>query len=83
MRMKHDPVRSGKRAALNVSVDSGIVQHARTLGINMSQVVEAALRDASREAEARKWRQDNAEWIAAHNRWIEGNGIPLDGLPPL
>ncbi|WNO53837.1 type II toxin-antitoxin system CcdA family antitoxin [Stakelama saccharophila] len=69
---------SGKRKAVNLSLDTGVVQAAREAGLNLSQVCEAALRDASKKERERKWREDNREWAEAHNAWIEKNGLPLE-----
>lgn len=76
--MKHDPIRSGKRKPVNVSIDTGIVAHARANGINLSQVSEAAIRDAARAESDRRWKEENREWVAAHNKWVEENGLPLE-----
>ena len=76
--MKHDPIASGKRKPLNVSVDTGIVDLAREAGLNLSQVCEAAISQAARKARDEKWKEDNREWIAAHNDWVEQNGLPLE-----
>ncbi|VVS96134.1 Antitoxin CcdA [Sphingomonas sp. EC-HK361] len=78
--MKHGSMSSGKRKPVNVSLDTGIVQAARAVGINLSQVSEAALREATRAAQTQRWKEENRERIEAHNRWIEENGIPLAGL---
>jgi len=78
MRMKHDAIKSGKRKAVNLSLDTGIVDAAREVGLNLSQVCEAALREASREERERRWREDNREWSDSVNRWIEKNGLPLE-----
>lgn len=80
MRMKHDPIASGKRKPVNLSIDTGIVAAAREAGINLSQISEAAIRAAAQAERDRVWKEDNREWIEAHNRWIEENGIPLSSL---
>ncbi|MDQ0248661.1 antitoxin CcdA [Sphingomonas kyeonggiensis] len=76
--MKHDALSSGKRKAVNLSLDTGVVAAAREVGINLSQICEAALRDAAKAERNRKWTEENREWIDAHNRWVEENGLPLE-----
>ena len=78
--MKHDPILSGKRKAVNVSLDTGIVAAARQAGVNLSQVSEDALRRAVKAEEERRWKEENREWIENYNRWIEENGLPLGDL---
>ena len=78
MRLKHDPVASGKRKSVNLSLDTGVVGAARKVGVNLSQVSEAAIRKAARSAEDATWKEENREWIAAHRRWVEENELPLE-----
>jgi antitoxin CcdA len=77
-RMKHDPIASGKRKSVNLSLDTGIVAMAREVGINLSQVSEAAIREATRKAKAARWQEENATAIQGWNRWYEENGNPLE-----
>lgn len=76
--MKHDPIGTGKRKAVNLSLDTGVVAVARGAGVNLSQVSEAALRVAAKVALDARWREENREWIAAHRRWVEENELPLE-----
>jgi antitoxin CcdA len=73
-----DDMTSGKRKPVNLSLDTGVVAAAREAGINLSQACEAALREAARVEQDRKWREDNRQWAEAHNRWVEANGLPLE-----
>ena len=77
MRMKHDSIASGKRKPVNLSLDTGVVSAARNAGLNLSQVCEAAIRDATSKEIARRWQEDNRERIEAWNAWIDENGLPL------
>ena len=76
--MKHDPIVSGKRKPLNVSVDTGVVAAAREAGINLSQACEAALRQAAKVERDRRWREEHRDWAESVNRWVEENGLPLE-----
>lgn len=78
MRMKHDAIASGKRKSVNLSIDTGVVAAAREAGLNLSQISEAALRDAARKAANAKWQEENRAWIEANNAWVEKNGLPLE-----
>jgi antitoxin CcdA len=75
--MKHDSIGSGKRKPVNLSLDTGVVEAARGVGLNLSQVCEAALRQASKKELERRWQEENREAIEAWNVWIEENGLPL------
>lgn len=77
MRMKPDSIRSGKRKPVNLSLDTGVVEAAREVGINLSQACEAALRDATKAERERRWQEENREAIEASNAWVEKHGLPL------
>ena len=77
MCMKHDPIASGKRKSVNLSLDTGVVDAAREAGINLSKACEAALREAAKVERDRRWKEDNREWAESVNRWVEENGLPL------
>ena len=68
---------SGKRA-INLSLSSDVLDAAKHLAINISQVCDSHLREMVRREQARKWRVDHAEFIAAYNATIEAEGLPLD-----
>ena len=76
--MKHDPIASGKRKAVNVSIDTGVVAAAREVGLNLSQVCEAAIRQATKTEQDRRWQEENRAWAEACNKWVEENGLPLE-----
>jgi antitoxin CcdA len=76
--MRHDPIASGKRKSVNMSIDTGIVAAAREAGVNLSQVSEAAIRAATKAERDRKWKEDNRDWADSVNRWVEENGLPLE-----
>jgi antitoxin CcdA len=78
--MKHDSIRSGKRKPVNLSLDTGVVESARSLGINLSQTCEAALRDATTAERNRQWKEENREAMESWNRWLDQNGLPYAGL---
>jgi len=76
--MKHDPIASGKRKPVNLSIDTGVVAAARDAGINLSQVSEAAIRDAAKKERDRLWKEQNRAAIEANNAWVEQHGLPLE-----
>ena len=46
--------------------------------VNLSQVSEAAIRDAAKKERDRLWKEENREWAESVNRWVEQNGLPLE-----
>lgn len=61
----------------SLALDAAALDAARELGLNVSAVAEAALREAVREARRRRWLEENAEAFAAQARWHSENGHPL------
>ena len=67
----------GKRA-INLSLSSDVLEAAKDLQINISQVCDDYLRGLVRLEQERKWRADHADFIAAYNATVEDEGLPLD-----
>lgn len=78
MRMKQETIASGKRKAVNLSLDTGIVQAARDVELNLSQVCEAAIQQATKQVLKERWRAENRHAMEAWNDWIDKNGLPLE-----
>ena len=68
---------SGKRAT-NLSLSSDVLEAARQLDINISQVCDSYLRELVRREQERKWRENHADFIAAYNATFEAEGLPLE-----
>ena len=70
----HSP---GKRAT-NLSLSSDVLDAAKQLNFNISQLCDSHVREVVRREQERKWRADHADFIAAYNAVIEVEGLPLD-----
>jgi antitoxin CcdA len=68
------PARSQKRA-VNLSVDADLVAAAREQGLNLSQVLDDALRQRVAAARADDWARENRQAIEDYNARVERNGI--------
>lgn len=67
----------GKRAT-NLTLSADVLEAARRLDINISQVCDNHLREVVRREQERRWREDHADFIAAYNATVETEGLPLD-----
>ncbi|MEY4507118.1 MAG: hypothetical protein RL297_1696 [Pseudomonadota bacterium] len=74
-RMRTGP--TAKRAT-NLSLSSDVLEAAKRLSINISQVCDSHLREVVRREQERQWREDHADFIAAYNATMEAEGLPLD-----
>jgi antitoxin CcdA len=75
--MRHDPIASGKRKSVNLTMDSGIVAAAREAGVNLSQVSEASIAQAVRALREQRWIEDNRAAIDSSNAYVEKHGLPF------
>lgn len=67
----------GKRA-INLSLSGDVLDAAKQLEVNISQVCDSYLREFVLREQERKWRVDHADFIAAYNATIQAEGLPLD-----
>ncbi|MBK9035908.1 MAG: type II toxin-antitoxin system CcdA family antitoxin [Myxococcales bacterium] len=73
-------MRMTRKAATNLSVRTDLVQRARALGLNLSEILEAGLTAAIADAERAQWLAENEEAIDAYNRRVLEHGLWSDGL---
>jgi antitoxin CcdA len=69
---------SAPKKATNLSINSDLLRQAKELHINLSQTVEEHLAGLVREAKQKQWLAENAGFIAAYNKHIEKEGLPLE-----
>jgi len=67
----------GKRS-IKISLSTGVLEAARLLDINISQVCDKHLREVVRLEQERQWREEHADFIAAYNATVGAEGLPLD-----
>ncbi|WP_132985405.1 type II toxin-antitoxin system CcdA family antitoxin [Luteimonas terricola] len=77
MRIQDEYAAYGKRAT-NVSINQGLLEAAKALGINLSATLEKALDAEVRERRREKWLEENREAIAAYNGRVARDGLAGD-----
>jgi len=65
------------RVKVNLTLDSDVAETARSLGLNMSRLAEAAIAEAAKIERNRLWREENKTSIASYAEEIEQDGLPL------
>ena len=63
------------KRAVNVSVDAEILEIAKHMEINLSQVLEGELRKRVREERVRRFQEEHREAIDSYNQFIAKHGI--------
>lgn len=64
----------------SLTLDAAALDQAKSLGVNVSAVAEAALIDAVDKARRAQWLAENAAVFEAQARWHSENGHPLAGI---
>ena len=70
--------RSVKKRAVNLFVDTELLEEARRLRINISDTLERRLRTMVRAEQERRWLEENREAIDAYNRRVAEHGLLSD-----
>lgn len=63
------------KRAVNLSVDAELLKVAKDMHVNLSSILEAALREITEEERIRRWRTENKEVVDSYNAYVERNGV--------
>jgi antitoxin CcdA len=69
--------RSKSRKPTNVSLDFGLVEEAKELGVNISLAAAWGLEQAVTKTRAERWLEENKASLDASNVYVETHGLPL------
>jgi antitoxin CcdA len=65
------------RVKVNLTLDADVAETARSLGLNMSRLAEAAIIEAAKIERNRLWRTENQSTINAYAEEVAKEGLPL------
>lgn len=68
------------RKPVNLSMSAKVLADAKALKLNLSRIAEDAVVEAVRSAKFEKWREENAEALAASRERVRKRGALLDGF---
>ncbi|WP_264214105.1 type II toxin-antitoxin system CcdA family antitoxin [Leisingera thetidis] len=66
-----------RRVKVNLTLDADVAEMARSLGLNMSRLAEAAIAEAAKVERNRRWREENSAAISAYADEVAKDGLPL------
>ena len=66
------------KKATNLSVNSDLLNRARSLNINLSSTFESALKQVLAEQHQKQWKIENRAAIQVYNEFVEDNGLFSD-----
>jgi antitoxin CcdA len=64
----------------NVSINADLLRQAKSLKINLSQVLEQRLIEIVRAQQRELWLAENQQALEDYNAYVERNGVFSDGL---
>ncbi len=73
------PAKRARKSPTNLSLRPDLVRRAKELGLNLSELVDAALQQAIKDAEGRAWLEENRRAIAEYNALVTKRGVFSDG----
>lgn len=68
------------KKAVNLRIDQALIEQAKGMGINLSQVLETSLAEILHRKRQEMWMRDNHEAIDAYNQRVETRGVFGRGL---
>jgi antitoxin CcdA len=66
------------KKATNLSLNSDLLEKARSLKVNLSATLEQALSNKLKSLEAKKWKRENKAAVEAYNEFVTKNGCLSD-----
>nr|WP_306467326.1 type II toxin-antitoxin system CcdA family antitoxin [Limimaricola sp. G21655-S1] len=60
-----------------MTLEAELAETARSLGLNMSRLAEAAIAEAAKAERNRRWREENRAALAAYTEEVASEGLPL------
>lgn len=75
-----EPTTRRPKKAANLSIDSGLLEEAKRLKLNLSQVLETGLTEAIRQHERERWLRENKAALEAYNEHVEKHGVFSEGV---
>jgi antitoxin CcdA len=71
---------SAPKKSANLSINADLLQQAKQLNINLSQTLEQHLAEIVRQAQSKKWLEENKRALDEYNHRIETRGTFSNGL---
>jgi len=68
------------KRATNLSINSDLLQKAKSYNINLSKSFESYLNELVKKEEEKKWREENLQAIASFNERVEKQGVFSEDL---
>jgi antitoxin CcdA len=70
--------RPARKVATNLSVPADLIREAKSIGLNLSELLEVALREALRRKRQEAWLEENRDAIDSYNARVAREGTFSD-----
>jgi antitoxin CcdA len=68
------------KRATNLSINSDLLEKAKSYNINLSKSFESYLNELVKKRAEKQWKEDNLQAIEAFNERVDKQGVFSDGL---
>lgn len=75
--MQQQRASSQARRPTNLSINSQLLEEAKSLGINVSRSAESGIKSAVLKTKRDLWLSENREALLSSNKYVEEHGLPL------
>ena len=72
-----DRIAKPRRKSVNLTIEAELAAEAKAAGMNLSAILDRALRAELKAHREAQWRVENREAIASVNSYIGRHGLPL------
>jgi antitoxin CcdA len=72
------PTVSSVKRATNLTLSAYVLDEAKRLKLNVSQICDAHLKEYVKEELSRRWREEHADFVTAYNLTVAQECLPLD-----
>ena len=72
--------KTASKKSANLSINADLLKKAKSLDINLSATLEAALAAEVKRRRAERWLKENKASLDAYNAFVEKHGVFSDGL---
>jgi antitoxin CcdA len=70
--------RQARKRAVNLFVDADLLDEAKRMRVNLSELLDSRLRSIVRKEQERRWLTENREALEAYNRRVDEHGLLSD-----
>lgn len=72
------PLVNPAKKSTNITLSAEVLTEVKAMGINISQPCDQFLRECVSSDRSEGWQEDHVEFVAAYNKTVAAEGLPLE-----